>query len=136
TVNLHQLAAGGFNYSDLGGGTDTITLAINLGGTVQINGVTRIDTGAGSDTVNIATNGTAFFNDSVFISLGAGNDLLFIGANADSPAFNGSSKFQFDGGAGTDVFNGSPLSLADYFGAPLGKKLKSKITGFESLLTN
>ncbi|MES2787978.1 MAG: hypothetical protein V4719_00040, partial [Planctomycetota bacterium] len=136
TVNLHQLTAGGLNYSDLGGGVDAISLANNAGGNLQVNGVTRIDTGAASDTVNIATNGTAFFNDSVFISLGAGNDLLFIGANADSPAFNGSGKFQFDGGAGTDTFNASPLSLADYFGAPLGKKVKSKIANFENLLTN
>ncbi len=135
TVNLQNLTVGSFNYADLGGGTDTVALA-DTAGTFRVNGVTRIDTGAGSDTVRIATAGTAILNDTVFIALGAGNDLLFIGANADSPAFNSASKFLFDGGTGNDTFNASPLSIAEYSGSPLGKKVKSKILNFETLLTN
>ncbi len=135
TVNLQNLTVGNFNYADLGGGTDTLALA-DTAGTFRVNGVTRIDTGAGSDTVRIATTGTAILNDTVFIALGAGNDLLFIGPNADSPAFNSASKFMFDGGSGDDTFNASPLSIAEYSGSPLAKKVKSKILNFEHLLTN
>ena len=131
-VNLLNLTAGNLNYSDLGGGTDTLNLA-DTAGVLRINGVTRIDTGAGSDTVRIATTGTAIFNDSVFVALGAGNDLLFIGANAASPALSAAGKFLFDGGLGTDTFNASPLSVADYTGSPLAKKVKSKILNFEDV---
>lgn len=136
-VSLQDLTAGSFNYKDLGGGVDTLNLADSTAGkTLRVNVVTRIDTGAASDTVRIATTGTAIFNDNVFIALGAGNDLLFIGQNATSPAFSGASKYQFDGGAGFDTFDGSPLSIAEYDGVPLKKKLKSKIVNFEDLLTN
>ena len=136
-VSLQDLTAGSFDYKDLGGGVDTLDLADSTAGkTLRVNGVTRIDTGAASDTVRIATTGTAIFNDNVFIALGAGNDLLFIGQNATSPAFSGASKYQFDGGAGFDTFNASPLSIAEYDGVPLKKKLKSKIVNFEDLLTN
>ncbi len=135
TVSLQNLTVGSFNYLDLGGGTDTMALA-DTAGTFRVNGVTRIDTGAGSDTVRIATTGTAILNDTVFIALGAGNDLLFIGPNADSPAFNSAAKFMFDGGSGDDTFNASPLSIAEYSGLPLAKKVKSKIMNFEHLTTN
>jgi hypothetical protein len=132
-----------FNYTDLGGGTDTLDLAGALAtphthntSLLRINGVTRIDTGTGSDTVTVGSVGTAILNDTVFMALGSGNDLLCIGAFADSPAFNSASKFMFDGGAGDDTFNASPLSIAEYTGEPLGKKVKSKIMNFETLLIN
>jgi hypothetical protein len=132
TVNLRALAIGGrLNYTDIGGGVDTINLAAATGA-LSVSGVVRIDTGNGSDTVTIGTFGTAFFNTSVYILLGAGNDTLTIGDNAASPAFSTASKFQFDGGAGNDTFFGSVLSLAD-FQLPLPGKLKSKITAWESL---
>ncbi len=134
TVNLRALTIGGrLNYTDVGGGVDNVDLAA-AAGTLTVNGVVRIDTGNGSDIVRIGTGGTAFFNDSVFISLGAGNDQLTIGASAASPAFSTASKFQLDGGAGTDSITASPLSLADYVVGTLPGKLKSKITGFESIL--
>ena len=131
-VSLQAVTLGSLNYIDLGGGADVINIATTAGRTAQVNGVTRIDTGAASDVVTIATDGDAIFNDLVFIDLGAGNDSLTIGANADSPAFSTAGKFQFNGGAGTDIFSASSLSLADYQGEPLGKKVKSKINNFET----
>ena len=132
-LSLQNLTVGSFDYKDLGGGADTLDLA-NSAGTLQVNGVTRIDTAGGSDTVAIATTGTAIFNDTVFIALGSGNDTLTIGNNASSPAFNTGGKFQFDGGTGDDTLNASVLSLADYQpGSPLPKKVKSKISNFEHL---
>ncbi len=131
-VNLRALTIGGrLNYTDIGGGIDTINLAA-ASGALSVNGVVRIDTGNGSDTVEIGTGGTAFFNASVVISLGAGNDTLTIGDNAASPAFSTGNKFQIDGGAGVDSLFASPLSLADFV-IPLPGKLKSKITAWESL---
>ena len=112
--------------------TDLIDLAGAGGGTATVNGVTRIVTNDGSDTVRVGTVGTAVLNDSVFITLGSGDDTLIIGNNASSPAFSTASKYQFDGGAGVDVFTGSLLSLADYEGVKPTKKLKSKITNFET----
>lgn len=133
-VNLQRLTAGSLNYSDIGGGADVIDLAGNGGaGTVQINGVTRLNTGNGSDTVRIGTTGTAVFNDSVYITLGSGSDNLQVGANAASPAFSSLSKFQFDGGAGDDTIAVNPLSIADYEPVLPGKKLRFKITNFEHL---
>lgn len=132
SINLQSAVLGSFNFTDLGGGSDVITIATGGGSSVTVNGVTRIDTGGGSDTVTIGTGATAYFGDLVVIALGAGNDTLTIGSNASSPAFSTAAKFQFDGGAGTDVFNGSPISLADFM-LPLPGKLKSKITGFETL---
>lgn len=133
TTTIDTATVGSMTYNDLGGGTDTINLA-NAAGTFQNNGVTRLNLGAGSDTVNIAIAGTAIFNDSVFISLGSGNDVLNIGANANSPAFSAANRFQFDGGAGVDQITVSPLSIADYVVGNVPKKLKSKITNFESIL--
>ncbi|MES2788329.1 MAG: hypothetical protein V4719_01825 [Planctomycetota bacterium] len=132
SVTLQSLTVASLRYSDLGGGADTINLA-NAGGSLNVGGVTRIDTGNGSDIVSIATTGTAYFNGFVSIGLGTGDDSLSIGDNAASPAFSTANNFQLDGGAGTDAFFASPLSLADYFAGTLPGKLKSKITGFESL---
>ena len=135
SVALLNLTAGSLTYTDMNGGVDTLDLADSTG-FLRVNGVTRIDTADGSDTVRIATTGTAILNDTVFIALGSGDDLLFIGTHANSAAFNGSSKFTFDGGTGEDIFNASPLSIAEYSGNPLGKKVKSKIKSFETLLIN
>ena len=134
TVALQNLTVGSLNYTDIGGGVDILDLGGTPAGTLQVNGVTRIDTGAGSDIVRTGgAGGSAIYNDSVFISLGSGDDSLTIGANANCPAFS-SNKFQFDGGAGLDTFTGSPMSLADYAPTtPLPKKVRGKILSFENL---
>lgn len=136
-LNIRAATLGSLNFMDMGGGADTVDIAGNGGvGVVTINGVTRIDTGAASDLVRIGTTGTAVFNDSVFILLGAGDDTLTIGDNASSPAFSTASKLSFDGGAGVDSASISTLSVAEYeLVAPnkLSNKLKQKIKGFETL---
>lgn len=132
TFDVRNVTLGSFNYLDIGGGTDVVDLAGAGGGVATVSGVTRISTGDGSDTVRIGTTGTANLNDSVFITLGGGDDTLIIGANASSAAFSTASKYQFDGGAGVDLFTGSLLSLAEYDGVKPTKKLKSKITNFET----
>ncbi len=135
TVALQNLTVGSLNYTDIGGGVDTLDLGGTPAGTLTVNGVTRIDTGIGSDIVRTGgAGGTAVYNDSVFISLGSGNDSLTVGANAACPAFSSANKFQFDGGAGDDTFAASTLSIADYAPTtPLPKKIRSKITNFEHL---
>ena len=133
TVNLQQLTTGSLNYSDIGGGVDTMDLGGTPAGTLQVNGVARIDTGLGSDIIRTGgAGGTAIYNDSLFISLGSGDDTLTVGANAMCAAFN-NLKFQIDGGAGSnDTFNGSVLSISEYSPTtPLPKKVRSKITNFE-----
>lgn len=134
TVNLQRLTTGSLNYTDAGGGVDTMDLGGTPVGTLQVNGVARIETGLGSDIVRVGgVGGTAMFNDSVFILLGSGDDNLTIGANALCSAFS-NIKFHFDGGAGDDFFTGSVLSLPDYSPTtPLPKKVRSKIAGFEHL---
>lgn len=137
-LSIQAATLGGLNFSDLGGGTDTINIGTSVGSTTTVNGVTRIVTNGGSDTVTTGTDGTAVFNDSVFIALGAGDDALTIGASAASPAFSTANKFQFDGGAGFDTGLISPLSIADYEPTSPGnqypgKKLRFKITNFENL---
>jgi hypothetical protein len=131
TVTVNTATVGSMTYNDLGGGTDVINLA--SAGIFQNNGVTRLNLGAGSDTVNIAMGGQAIFNDWVFISLGSGNDVLNVGPTADSPAFSSANRFQFDGDGGVDTINVSPLSIADFVSPTVPKKLKSKITNFESI---
>jgi len=120
----------GFRFIDNGGGADTLNLATF--GALTVNSVTRISTGNGSDALTTGTGGTAVYNDSVFVSLGSGNDAVTIGASASSPAFSSANRFQFDGGSGVDTFSASALSLSD-FENPLPRKLKSKITNFETL---
>ena len=136
TVALQNLTVGSLNYSDIGGGVDTLDLGGTPAGTLTVNGITRIDTGIGSDIVRTGgAGGSVVYNDSVFISLGSGNDSLTVGANASGAALSAANKFQFDGGAGDDTFAGSTLSLADYAPTtPLPKKVRSKITNFEHLL--
>lgn len=135
TVTLQNLTVGSLNYTDIGGGVDTLDLGGTPAGTLTVNGVTHIDTGLGSDIVRTGgAGGSAVYNDSVFIALGSGNDSLTVGANASGAALSAANKFQFDGGAGDDTFAGSPLSLADYAPTtPLPKKVRSKITNFEHL---
>lgn len=135
-VNLQRATLGSFTFTDLGGGADAIDIGHNTG-TATIQGVARITTGAGSDVIRIGTTGgggVAIFNDSLFITLAAGNDTVSFGDAAASPALNaGNSRFQIDGGAGgADVFNGNTISLGDYELPLPGKKLKSKITNFET----
>ncbi len=138
TLTLQAATLGALNYADIGGGVDTLAIAATAANTVTVNGVTKLNTGLGSDVVGIAAAGTAVFNDSVFITLGSGNDGLTIGATAASPAFSTADKFQFDGGAGVDTVTVNPLSIADYeMTTPPsntfpGKKLRFKITNFET----
>lgn len=130
TLTAEALTVGSITYNDLGGGSDTINLGQAAAG-LTVNGVTRINTGNGSDALNIGGAG-AVFNGLVSVSLGSGNDTVDIGAAASSPAFSSANRYQFDGGAGDDTFNASQLSLSDYE-LPLPRKLRSKITNFETL---
>ena len=114
-----------------------MTLATAAGKSLSVNGVTRINTGAGTDLITITGvgNGTAFFNDGVFIGLGSGNDSLTIGNGASSPAFSSLAKFQFDGGEGVDTFSGSQTSISGLSLTTINAKLKSKITSFTIPIT-
>lgn len=138
-LDLFNVTLGGFTYTDIGGGVDTLNIAATANSVATINGITRIDTANGSDDVTISINGgTSVFNDRVFIALGSGNDDLIIGGTASSPAFTTANKLQFDGGSGNDTVSVNPLSIADYelSGNGLTKKLKQKISNFETYSEN
>ena len=129
----------GLRYQDLGGGNDTINVSTLGTSSVTVNGPTNLQTLGGDDVITITRSvasgggGSAAFNDSVFTSLGDGNDILNIGAFAASPALGSASKFQFDGGKGVNTINASPLSVSKYTVGKVPAKLKSKITGFTGI---
>ncbi|HEX5104684.1 MAG TPA: hypothetical protein VFV87_12775 [Pirellulaceae bacterium] len=130
---IRATIAGGLNIQ-AGAGNNTINLAVLAGATMSVAGTTNVSTQGGMDTLSIGTGGGIAVLDSIFASLGAGNDILNIGAGAaGGSAFASTAGFLFDGGAGSDTANIEAAVNAALFGPPITPPAAARFLNFETI---